>query len=116
MLKGAIAAPYEPASLRAQAFHTRLAYKQAIADYIYDWKKLVATIGLRQLPLAEISGRADRLVPYYDYDMVLAYTLTNHTDVRTAERTLQRARYDLKLAQLTPAVPALTANWLLGRD
>ena len=35
LLRGALAAPYEPASLRAQAYITRLAYKQAITSYIY---------------------------------------------------------------------------------
>jgi cobalt-zinc-cadmium efflux system outer membrane protein len=102
LLKGAVAAPYEPASLRAQAFATRLAYRQAIASYIYDWKMLVATIGERQLPLSEIAGQVDRLVPYYDYDQVLAYALRNHTDVLTARNTQKQAQYNLKLAQVTP--------------
>jgi cobalt-zinc-cadmium efflux system outer membrane protein len=115
LLKGALAAPYEPASLRAQAFSTRLAYKQAIADYIYDWKKLVATIGLRQLPLSEVAGRVDRLIPYFDYDQVLAYALNNHTDVLTAANVLRKAQYNLKLAQVTP-IPDLDARWSLERD
>ena len=73
LLRGAVAAPYEPASLRAQAYMTRLAYKQAIYSYMYDWKSLVATIGLQQLPLSEVAGRVDRFIPYYDYDTVLAH-------------------------------------------
>jgi len=115
LLKGALAAPYEPASLRAQAFSTRLAYKQAITDYMYDWKKLVATIGLRQLPLAEVAGQVDRLIPYYDYDQVLAYALQNHTDVLTATNALKKAQYNLKLAQVTP-IPDFDVRWSLERD
>ena len=63
---------------------TRLAYKQAIYSYMYDWKSLVATIGLQQLPLSEVAGRVDRFIPYYDYDTVLAHALKNHTDILTA--------------------------------
>jgi cobalt-zinc-cadmium efflux system outer membrane protein len=116
LLKGAIAAPYEPASLRAQAFQTRLAYKQAIADYVYDWQKLVATMGIRHLPLTDIAGRVDRLIPYYDYDQVLAYTLQYHTDVLMGRNTIEKARYNLKLAQVTPLFPDLDVRASLERD
>ncbi len=56
IVRGANAAAYEPASLRAQAYMTRLGYKQAIFSYMYDWKSLVATIGLQQLPLTEVEA------------------------------------------------------------
>ena len=115
LLKGALAAPYEPASLRAQAFTTRLAYKQAIASYIYDWKMLVATLGERQLPLTEVAGQVDRLIPFYDYDQVLAYALNNHTDVLAARNTLTKAQFNLKLAQVTP-IPDLDMHGTLERD
>jgi cobalt-zinc-cadmium efflux system outer membrane protein len=96
------AAAYEPAALRAQAYSTRLAYAQSIQAYNYAWKTLVATIGLRQLPLSEVAGRIDAFIPYYEYDKVLAYALQNHTDVLTARNGLEKARYSLKLAQITP--------------
>jgi cobalt-zinc-cadmium efflux system outer membrane protein len=115
LLKGALAAPYEPASLRAQAFTTRLAYKQAIQSYMYDWKMLVATIGERQLPLSEIAGQVDRLIPLYDYDEVLAYALKNHTDVLTARNVLTKAQFNLKLAQVTP-IPNIDVRASLERD
>lgn len=95
-------APYEPAPLRAQAYAIRLAYKQSITGYIFAWQQLVAAIGLKHLPLTEVSGRVDRLIPYYDYDKVLAYVLANHTDVLTARNGIQKAQYNLKLAQITP--------------
>jgi cobalt-zinc-cadmium efflux system outer membrane protein len=97
-----VAAGYEPAALRAQAYSTRLALKQAIATYVFSWKQLVSTIGLRQLPLTEVAGRIDRAIPYYDYDAALAHVLRNHTNVLTARYGIDKARYLLKLAQVTP--------------
>jgi cobalt-zinc-cadmium efflux system outer membrane protein len=102
LLGRGFAAGHEPAALRAQAFTVRLAYKQAIVNYAYAWKQLVATLGLPQLPLTEVEGRVDRLIPYYEYDAVLAHVLRKHTDVLAARNTLEKARYNLKLAQVTP--------------
>jgi len=97
-----VAALYEPAPLRASAYTNRLAYQQAIYGYVYAWKRLVATLGLDQLPLTEVAGRVDRLIPYYDYDRVLAHVLDRHTDVLTARNGVQIAQYNLKLARITP--------------
>jgi cobalt-zinc-cadmium efflux system outer membrane protein len=102
ILGGGFVAPYEPTALRGLAYTARLAYQQSISSYIYAWKTLVAAVGLRQLPLSEVAGRVDRLIPYFDYDTVLAHVLRNHTDVLTARNTLEKARYNLKLAQVTP--------------
>lgn len=116
ILRGALAAPYEPASLRAQAFTMRLAYNQAISSYIYDWKQLVATIGLHQLPLSEVSGRVDKLIPYYEYDRVLDHVLKNHTDILTARNLVPQAKYNLKLAQVTPIVPDIDLHATYEHD
>jgi cobalt-zinc-cadmium efflux system outer membrane protein len=102
LLGGGFAASHEPAALRAQAASIRLAYKQAIVNSIYAWRQLVAIIGLPQLPLSDVEGRVDRLIPYYDYDAVWAHILGNHTDVLIARNTLEKARYGLKLAQVAP--------------
>jgi cobalt-zinc-cadmium efflux system outer membrane protein len=101
-LTAGIASAYEPAPLRAQAYANRLVYRQAITNYIYAWKQLVAVLGLPQLPLTEVSGHVDRLLPYYDYDKVLTYILANHTDVLIARNGVQIAQYNLKLAQIAP--------------
>jgi cobalt-zinc-cadmium efflux system outer membrane protein len=116
LVAGIQAAPYEPAALQAQAFATRLAYKQAIATYIYDWKQLVATLGMEQLPLSRVSGQVDRLIPYYEYDKVLAHVLRNHTDILTARNQVPIARYNLKLAQVTPLIPDLDVRAALEKD
>lgn len=105
LLLHGFAAPYEPAALRAQAYTARLGLKQSIATYIYSWKQLVATIGLHQLPLSEVAGRVDQAIPCYDYDAALDHVLRTHTDVLTTQFSIDKARYNLKLAQITPAYP-----------
>lgn len=95
-------AAYEPAPLRAQAYTNRLAYNQAINNYMFAWKGLVATLGLPQLPLSEVAGSVDHLIPYYDYDKVLSYVLANHTDVLTARNGVDIADYNFKLARIAP--------------
>ena len=115
LLAGGFAAPYEPAALRAQAYIARLAYKQAIQTYIYSWKQLVAAINMRQLPLAEVAGRVDAAIPLYDFDALLAYVLRNHTDVLTARNGIEIARYNLKLAQVTP-IPDVDVNLAVIKD
>jgi cobalt-zinc-cadmium efflux system outer membrane protein len=71
---------------------------------------------LPQLPLSEIAGQVDRFIPYYDYDEVRASVLQNHTDVLTARNTIQRARYALKLAQVTPVFPDFDVRYQLAKD
>lgn len=100
-LQGGQGAPYEPAALRWQAQSARLAYRQAIQTYLYNWEQLVASIGLRHLPLSQVSGRIDVCIPYYDYSAVQAHMLKNHTDVVTAYNGIEKARLNLKLAQVT---------------
>jgi cobalt-zinc-cadmium efflux system outer membrane protein len=102
LLAAGTVASYEPMALRALAYSARLAYQQAIQSYIYSWKQLVAAVGLRQLPLSEVAGRIDAVIPFYDYDSVLAHALANHTDVLTARNSIEKARYNLKIAQITP--------------
>lgn len=109
-------AAYEPAALRAQAWTARLAYKQAVATYALAWKTMVATLGLRQLPLSEVAGRIDSFVPYYDYDRVLNHVLRNHTDMLTALNGIDVQKYNLKVAQITPYIPNLDFNIGMFKD
>jgi cobalt-zinc-cadmium efflux system outer membrane protein len=105
LLEHGFAASYDPAILRAQAWTARLSYTQALQSYPYAWKQVVAAVGLRQAPLTEVAGRIDAFIPCYDYDTILAHVLQNHTDVRTARNGIEAARYNLKLAQVTPWAP-----------
>jgi outer membrane protein, heavy metal efflux system len=112
---GSFAAPYEPMALRGQAYMARLAHKQAIETYIYSWKLLVSVINLRQLPLSQVAGRIDAIIPYYEYDKVLDRVLRNHTAVLTARNGLDKARYQLKLQQITP-LPNVDVNVAILQD
>jgi cobalt-zinc-cadmium efflux system outer membrane protein len=115
LAKGPGVAGYEPASLRAQAFTTRLAYQRAITTYIYDWKALVAAIGVRQMPLTQVAGRIDQFIPYYDYDQALAHVLRNHTEILTARNLVPQAKYNLKAAQVA-IIPDLDISYKYARD
>jgi cobalt-zinc-cadmium efflux system outer membrane protein len=115
ILQAGTAASYEPMALRAQAYSVRLAYDQSIQNYLSAWKLLVAMIGQRQLPLTQVEGRIDSVIPFFDYDTVLGYVLRNHTDVLTARNGLDKAKYQLKLAQVTP-VPNVEFNVALLKD
>ena len=64
----------------------------------------------RKSPAASI-----RAIPYYDYDALLAYVLRNHTDVLTAQNGIEAARYNLKLAQVTP-IPDVDVAMTVARD
>ncbi|HEV2948769.1 MAG TPA: TolC family protein [Gemmataceae bacterium] len=114
-LKTGNVATHEPAALRAQAYSSRLAYNQSIQAYIYAWYQLVAAIGLRHLPLTEVAGRIDAFIPYFDYDTVRSHVLRNHTDVLTADNGIVKARFNLKLAQVTP-VPDVDFNVSLLKE
>jgi cobalt-zinc-cadmium efflux system outer membrane protein len=115
LLGGGFAASHEPAALRSQAFVVRLSYRQAIASYVGAWKELVADMGLKQLPLSAVAGEVDRLIPYYEYDAILAHVLHTHTDVLAARNTLRGAQYDLKLAQVTP-IPDVDVTGSLWKE
>jgi cobalt-zinc-cadmium efflux system outer membrane protein len=109
LLEAGSVAAYEPMALRGQTYTARLAHKQAIQTYLYSWKQLVTTLGLRQMPLSQVQGRIDALIPLYEYDKVLGHMLRNHTDVLTARNGLDKARYQLKLQQITP-LPDVDVN------
>jgi cobalt-zinc-cadmium efflux system outer membrane protein len=115
LLRGAQAASFEPTALRAQAVSVRMAYKQAMATYFYDWTQLVATLGLHQLPLSKVDGAVDRFFPYYEYDQVKARVLRDHTDILTARNQVPIARYNLKFAQVQP-LPDFDVRMAMGKD
>jgi cobalt-zinc-cadmium efflux system outer membrane protein len=112
------AAQYEAGTLRAQAELARTNYRQSLFAYQAAWRQLVAAVGLRQhdLPLSEVAGRVDRFVPIYDYDRVLAHVLSTHTDVQTALNAVSKARYSLKLAQVTPWLQDVDVQIKVQRD
>jgi len=106
---GGEAAPYEPMQVAVFAAQARQGLIQARNSYTVAWKQLAANLGIRGMPATEVEGRIDMAIPKYEYDKVLAYVLTNHTDVATATITQQKARYNLRLAEVT-AVPDVTVS------
>src|SRR5207245_8612428 len=59
-------------------------------------------LGVPALRPTELAGRVDMPIPVYRYQAVAARVLGLHTDVFTAQNTLQKARYNLRLAQISP--------------
>jgi cobalt-zinc-cadmium efflux system outer membrane protein len=115
LVEGQIAAPYEPMQLRPLAIQARFNLVQAQNQYLASWKQLAATLGLRDLPPTELAGRVDMPVPVFEYNAVLARVLARHTDVLTAYNTIQKARFVLELAKVTP-IPDVALNLLVQKD
>jgi cobalt-zinc-cadmium efflux system outer membrane protein len=108
-------APYEAMQLRPLALQARLNLIQAQYQYQSSWRQLAATLGLRDMPPSELDGRVDMPVPVFDYNAVRAQVLANHTDVLTAYNSIQRAKFILQLARVTP-VPDVAMNILVQKD
>jgi cobalt-zinc-cadmium efflux system outer membrane protein len=114
-LKGGQAAAYEPMQLRVLALQARTNLVQAHNRSISAWKQLAASLGLPGLPPTELEGRADMPIPRVAYETALARVLSAHTDVQTAENAQLRARYSLRLAQVTP-IPDVDARGVFQHD
>jgi cobalt-zinc-cadmium efflux system outer membrane protein len=115
LLSGGQAAAYEPMQLRPVALQARYSLIQAINQYQASWRQLAAALGLPSMPPTQVAGRVDWPVPVYDYEDVKRYVLDNHTDVLTGLNALQKARYALELAQVTP-VPDPDVHVLIQKD
>jgi outer membrane protein, heavy metal efflux system len=115
LVPGQLAAFYEPMQLRPLAAQARFNLIQAQNQYLASWRQLAAAMGLRAMPLTEVAGRVDMPVPVFEYNEVLARVLANHTDVRTANNSIQQARFNLKLAKVTP-IPNVDLNILGQKD
>jgi cobalt-zinc-cadmium efflux system outer membrane protein len=114
-LKAGQVAGYEPLQFRALAVQARLTLTRARHRYVGAWKQLAAAMGVPGLRPEPLAGRLDMPAPVYRYDDVAARTLARHTDILTARATLERARYHLRLAQVTP-VPDLGVRVTIQKD
>jgi outer membrane protein, heavy metal efflux system len=109
-LKGGEFATYEPMQVGAFAAQARAGLIQARNSYTLAWKQLATTLGLPAMPPAQLAGNIRELpLPRYRYDTALAHILSNHTDVVTAINGIEKARFNLRLAEVTP-VPDITAQ------
>ncbi|HWY86442.1 MAG TPA: TolC family protein, partial [Gemmataceae bacterium] len=115
LVLGGVAAPYEPMQVAVFAAQARQALIQARNSYTLAWKQLAAKLGVHGMPATALADRIDMPVPKYDYAKVLAHVLANHTEVATAVIGEQKARYNLRLAEVT-AVPDVTVTGTLTND
>jgi cobalt-zinc-cadmium efflux system outer membrane protein len=108
-------AGYEPMQLRVQAMLARAGLVQARNRYTAAWKQLTATLGLPAMNPTQLAGRVDMPMPVYNFEKALEYVLSKHTDVLTAQNTIQKARYDLRLAQIAP-IPDFFLHLAVEKD
>ncbi len=114
-VKGAQAAPYEPFQLYVYAVLARNNLIQARNHSISAWKQLAATMGLPDLPCTAVAGRADAPAPCFAHDSSRAQMLAVHTNLLTAENTILKARYSLRLAEVT-RLPDVATNFVWQHD
>jgi cobalt-zinc-cadmium efflux system outer membrane protein len=94
--------PYEPNQLAVFAEQARIQLVQARNARMLAWRQLVASMGVPHMPPTRLDGTANRPVPRLNFEKALAHVLTKHTDVLTTEATIEKARHNLRLAQVTP--------------
>jgi outer membrane protein, heavy metal efflux system len=114
-LKYGEATAYEPAQLRTLAVQARAALITAQNRYVSAWKQLAATVGVPDLPPAQLEGRADMPVPVLDYDRLLVWVLNNYPDVLAARNLQTQARLQLRLQEVTP-IPDLQVYGTYQQD
>jgi cobalt-zinc-cadmium efflux system outer membrane protein len=113
--EGGLVARYEPRYLRVLSLQARGDMMRARMTYVSAWKQLAATLGVPGMPLTELAGRVDMPMPVFNYKNCLKRILEQHTDVLTAANTLQRARYALRGAQISP-YPDVDVRVLIQKD
>lgn len=109
-----LAAGYEPMQLRPLVLQARFDSIQARNRYAAAWRQLAATLGLPDMPPSQLVGGLDVPLPVFDYDAVVA-RLANHTDVRNALVSVQKAKYNLQFQKLVP-LPDIGARALVQKD
>jgi cobalt-zinc-cadmium efflux system outer membrane protein len=108
-------ATYEPMQVSVFAAQARIALVQSRNQYLLSWKQLAAALGRPEMPATEVAGSLERNLPRFDYEKTLAHVLANHTDALTALYTIEKARYNLRLAQVTP-IPDVTLSATVNYD
>jgi cobalt-zinc-cadmium efflux system outer membrane protein len=114
-LKGTQVAAYEPKLFRSLAMQARGSYVQAVNGYYAAWKQLAANMGVPGMHPTEVAGSADMPIPMFRFDAILEHALVHHTDVLTAQNSVQKNRYSLRLAQVTP-IPDVDVRLMVQKD
>jgi cobalt-zinc-cadmium efflux system outer membrane protein len=108
-LQGGEVATYEPMQIGVFAAQARASLITARNAYTAAWKQLAASLGLPGMPLTDVAGRVDMPLPRYRWDASLARVLSQHTDVLTADNGIRKARFNLRLAEVT-AIPDVSVG------
>jgi cobalt-zinc-cadmium efflux system outer membrane protein len=103
-LKGGEVATYEPMQVGVFAAQARAGLITARNAYSLAWRQLAAGLGLPGMPLTEVAGSIRMPLPRFRWDTSLARILSQHTDVRIADNGIRKARFNLRLAEVT-AIP-----------
>jgi cobalt-zinc-cadmium efflux system outer membrane protein len=101
-LRGGEVATYEPLQLAVYSEQARASLVQARNSRRLAWKQLAAALGLPNIPPTAVAGDPHRATPALDFEKALAHVLSHHTDVLTTASTIEKARHNLRLAQVTP--------------
>ncbi len=109
------AAVYEASQLEGISWQARAGVVTARNRYLNAWHQLAAAMGRPDLPLTELAGDIDMPVPVFEYHQAVQWILQNHTDVETAENEIRQARYNLRLAQVTP-IPDVDLRVMVQKD
>ena len=115
-VRGGEAAPYEPLQLRVLSLQARTQLIQAENDYQAAWRRLAATLNEPEMPLAEVAGRVDISVPQIGYEAAARVILENHTNLAMAQNAVTKARYQVRLARITPYVPDIDTAVVVQKD
>jgi cobalt-zinc-cadmium efflux system outer membrane protein len=115
LLEQGIGTYYDAQQMRVLLLQAHGIWIQARNRYTSSWKQLAAALGLPGMPPTQLEGRATLPVMKFNYDTAITRVLNGNTDVLTAQNTVQRARYNLRLAQVTP-VPDLMLHLAIEKD
>ncbi len=94
-------APHEVSQAKALAGTARSEVNQAKNRVIAAEKQLAAALGIPGLLESETVA-ADRPLPEYGFDEVKSRVLEHHSELQIAAAQVERARFELELARVTP--------------
>lgn len=115
-LKGGEFATYEPMQVGVFAAQARQALIQARNSYVLAWRQLAAALGTPAMPPTMLADDIRQMpLPRWRYDAALEHVLTSHTDVATADNAILKARYNLRLAEVT-IYPDITVQASVTND
>ncbi len=110
------AAPYEPLQLRVLTAQAQTQLIQSNHEYEAAWRRLAATLNCPDMPPTALAGQLDGPVPQIAYEAAMDRILKTHTDLVTAQNAVVRARYQLRLAQVTPLCPNIDTSTCIQHD